>query len=628
MLNQVAVWVMDIALILFAVFKVNRGVSKRSRRYEDQLLFNSYQFALYHSKGSLFGQLLFWLIFIAIFVLINFSAFNAFLLLSVPLIFWHFFLTIRRFLWRFEVDGHSAFIRTGLFKRHFLLTDVTEVVPSNARFLGVDSGFISHINLFNGRRRLARIPVHVANYSSLLNALSRTNVSGSDDLLDEFGQPVVRTAMKDPNWFERAWGEAVKQNGAPLYGDADSAKFAVLFLIIFFVSAFFLIGPVFLDRLISRNAYTAQEVLIGFVIWLSIWTVGIFVSRTIFLEGSLFLVQVRKQKGRNIIIPMIFLLATVFATRFGMDMVLFHMDNAHFNDIGAAVADLRAIEADELETRVLTISLDSANERMRSLSPDGEFDVVYRMWFSADWQLYFNFPREHRPADLRVQMLEQEEEIGFRAVNRGQIRVRYTPNMHMITAVEFVDPVQMAEIPPPLWHEDEYFLINLDQRIRNPRVAMEEFLRTSPHMDEAMVNHYLAIFTNGVSDYIDREAFTEERFSFAELEGDQVFLNFQVPADDPDAYYRPVRLRVTFTWDEPIYFLEADEEQNQAAVFEHLAHARQGYEFRAVAPLYETDTSTPFAFYDINNPDRVLSLWLHVDSAGALRVWASEWDRE
>jgi len=628
MLNQIAVWVMDVALILFAVFKVNRGVNKRPSRSYDQLLFNSYQFTLYYSKGSLFGQLFFWLIFSAVFVLINYSAFNAFLLLSVPLIFWHFFLTIRRFLWKFEVDGHSAFIRTGLIKRHFLLTDVTEMAATNARFLGIDSGFISHINLYNGRRRLAKVPAHVMNYQSLLNVLMQISTSGVEDLIDEFNQPVTHMATSKPTWLERKWRQWLTQNQLSQDVSQDGLKFAFLFLITFFVAAFLLLGPIFLDGLISRNAYSAREVLIGFVIWLSIWTLGIFASRTVFLEGGLFLIQVRKQKGRNIILPMIFLLLTVFVTRLGMDVVLFHMDNAHFNDIGAAVADLRAIEADELEERVLNISLDSANERMRSLSPDGEFEVVYRMWFSADWQLYFNFPREHRPADLRAQMIENELEIGFRAVNRGQIRVKYTPNMHMITAVEFVEPIALAEIPPPVWHQDEFFLLNIEQNIRYPRVAMEEFLRTSPHMDEAMVNHYLTLFTNNVADYIEREVFTEDWFSFIEMESNQVILDFQVPADESGAYYQPVRATVIFEWDDPVAFQMENEEENQAAVLEHLAREQQGREFRAVTPIYAGDSSMPFAFYDINNPDDVIWLWLHVTGAGELRVWASEWNRE
>lgn len=622
MLNQIAVWVMDIALVLFAVFKVNRGVNRHPKRDHVQLLFNSYQFSLYHSKGSLIGQLLFWLLFLTVFIVINISTFNAILLLSAPLIIWHLVLSIRRFLWRFEVDGHSAFIRTGFVKHHFLLTDITTVVAKNAQFLGVDSGFISHVDLFSGKRRLAKIPAHVMNYHALLNSLSQINTSGVEDLLDELGQPVIHAADKNPSVFERMLLKYINWNPNFNQKTPEAVKLVLLFVVIFFISLTLLIGPLFLDGIISRNAYTAQEVLIGFVIWLSIWTVGIFISRTIFLEGSLFLVQVRKQKGRNIVIPMIFLLATVFATRLGMDMILFHMDNAHFNDIGAAVSDLRAIEGDELGERILNISLDSANERMRSLSPDGEFDVVYRMWFSADWQLYFNFPREHRPADLRVQMLEQEEEIGFRAVNRGQIHVRYTPNMHMITAVELVEPIPLPEIPPPTWHQDEYFLINIDQNNRYPRVAMQEFLRTSPHMEEAMVNHYMTIFKNGVIDYIEREAFTDDTFSFINMEGNQVILEFRVPADTPNAYHQPVRATITFNWEDPV---PLDASAVELAL-NHLETHFPEREFRVLDD--DLTTARPIGFYDAANPNDVAWIWLLLSSTGDWRVWGIEWNRE
>lgn len=621
MLNQIAVWVMDIALVLFAVFKVKRGVNQRAGRLEEQLLFNHYQFSLYHSKASLVGQVCFWLVFIALFVGLNLVAVNAFLLLSLPLILWHFFLTVRRFLWRFGVDGHSAYIRTGLNKRHFLLTDVTNVTFLNARFLGFNSGFVSHIILRDKNHRLARIPVHVVNYQMLLHALQRINAMGIDDLIDEFGQPVVRSVVKHPSWFE----------GSPYLGGADTTKFSIVYLIVFFGSAFLLLAPVFLDSLILRDAYTAHEVLVGFIMWLSIWTIGIYASRMLFVEGVLFITQVRKQKGKNIFFHMIFLLSVVLGTRLGMDVILFHMENAHFHDIGAAVADLRAIEVEDFGERILNISLDTSNERLRPLSIDAEFGVVYRMWFSSDHQLYFNFPREFRPADLREEMLIIEDENGFRGVNRGQIRVSYTPNMHLITAVEFVDQIPIPEVPtftPTVIPEEKYFNLFLRRTIHEPRIAREEFLRRSPHLDEQMVNHYLGIITNSVADYVGYEVFTEDRFSFKALEGNQVYLIFHAVSDEQETYHQRIRLRVTFEWEEPVYFLAADETENQARILEHLAHARPGYGFRSVGPLYETDTSTPFPFYVVGDEERILWLWLHVDTFGELRVWGSSWNSE
>ena len=630
MLNQIAVWVMDIALILFAIFKMKRGVNQRANRLEEQLQFNSYQFSLYHSKGSMVGQLLFWLVFIAVFILINITSLNAILLLSLPLIVWHFGLTVRRFLWRFAVDGHSAFVRTGLVKRHFLLTDITEVTTTNARFFGVDSGFITHLNLYHGRSLVAKIPVQAKNYQSLLNLLVRLAINGVADLIDGFGQPVVHAATKNPVFFERLLVKYIDFN--PDFAKRpEDAKFALLYLAVCLLALLLFIGPLFLDGLISRTAYTAVEVLNGTIVWLVLWTVGIFLSRTLFLEGSLFMVQVRKQKGKGIFFQMTFLLMAVLATRIGMDMLLFHMDNAHFNDIGAAVADLRAIEEDELSERILNISMDTAHERLRSLAVDAEFGVVYRLWFSSDHQLFFNFPREFRPADLRAQMLAIEVENGFRGVNRGQIRVTYTPNMHVITAVEFVEQIPLADVPefrPTVIPEDEFFLIHLEQHAYQPLVALHEFLRTSPEMDEVKVNHFLRIFTNGVIDYIGYVAYTEARFSLIDFDDQPFYLDFVVPGEALGEYFRPVRLRVTFNFSEPIYFSVADEEANQEFVLQHLAHSQPGREFRSQAPLYVSDTSTPFAFYDVNNPESVLWLWLHVNRRGETIVWASEWNRE
>jgi len=647
MLNLLAVWLIDSALVLFAIFKGNQGMNQKP---VDGIPLTSYQFSLYHSKKSLLMQVVFWVVFFGIFLWINLYDLNGFLLLSLPLVLWHLILTLRRMFWKLEVDGQDGWIRTGLLKRRFSFTDITKVTAINGTFISVDSGFVSHLIFYKGERKFAKIPVSMMNYPLLLNALVSRDVSGAESLIDEFGFPIVEKETEKPGFLERRLKAELdpELSDYRLYwiftNNPEWRKPAVTMSLSILISLTLLVAPAFFDGIISGNAYSAREILIGFIVWLSTWVVFIYISRTVFLVGAIFLLFIARQKGKYILPQVLILLFFVIGTRVGLDFVLIHGENARFTHLEGAILDLQAIDSGELEEQLFNLPLENRMYARRVLFPDGT-PVVYRLQFPARGT-YFNFTREYDPVSLRVSLLEREVEAGFSAMNAGEILLRFTPNMRLVVEVEFVELRAMPEVEHVEVEEDEEieeseeivedmlhvddvednepetdgsYRIYIDSPLRYPFEAMKEFFRTSPHMDHVIAAHYLDVFTEIVSDSLGVEVKPKNDFSFLSLEGNQTVINFTAEAEE----IYEVRAIITFNWDEPA---PLDASAVELAL-NHLVTHFPGREFKV---LDDGDLTTvrPIGFYDVANTSEVAWLWLLLGSTGDWRIWGIEWNRE
>jgi len=615
MLNEVIMWIMDVAIFLFAIFQVKSGLVRIVGYDYKSMSFNRYHFALFYSKTSMRIQLFFWLLFIPLFAIVNISNLNILLLFSLPFILWHFILTIKRVFWRMEVDGDNVYVQTVLGKRNFLISDVVRIGVYNSTFLGIDSGFISHIILYSSRGRLVQIPVYVMHYSFLLDRLSTESIDGVKLIVDEFGQPIIeRTSTLKPSYIERIYRASSEYYET---SNEEATKFLLLFLTVLFGSIFLFIGPFFLDRVILRNAYSGQEVLVRFAIWVSMWIVSILISRIFFLQGNLFLLHVRKQRGKNIVLPTLLLIVMVILTRISVDFVLFHHETAHFIDVGDALADLRFINNNQLESEIMVMRLDTEHERFETLTSDAEFNVVYRIWISADWTLYLNFPREFRPADLRAQLQDEMFMVDENDPNHRLIRITYTPNMRMIMSVELIT----REMVLASQQYDFIHNIHITSNLGLNEDAARSFFYADPESEELVVLHQLQQFQTILYGYTGLLLETTDVFSFIDIDFDSAILYYTTEHDEDDEDFRRFRVAVFFEWDEPVYFDIEDEEKNQQLVRNHLFQ-EYGIEFRTKSPIYESSTAIPIILYSIDDPNYQVKLWLQVTSEQEVSVWA------
>jgi len=466
--NPNVMWILDIVIILFALLQAGPGLRRIVRSHEEQLLFNAYQFELYHSKTAIKLEILFWTVFIVLLaIVISLGAFDIVLFLSAPLVFLNFISTVRRIRWRFEVDGPSASIRTFLFKRRFSLSEVTRVELANETYFGISSGFATQVILFGSNRRLVKIPIGAVNFSMLADRLYREGIIELQ-LFNTKGELIAR----DENTKPRGLGRILDNTKEGRLG------FLFLFTILSSLTLFFL--PMSFDHIFMVGATDVRDILVRFLIWMTVWVGCILISRVLLLQGSLFLIRRRRNQGRSIIVQSLLLIATVLLTRWLFDFVLFDYENAHIPDMGNALADLRAIDEGVLNERLVTIILNNENERATGITVNSTAQILYRLYFRVNDRedhLRLIFPLDFAPHIIREQALpdyyelERESEHVLNQHLRT-IEVRYTPNMHLVMDVTVLTQEAINERANNNFDEDDYN-IDIDPEPLFPSIDVE-----------------------------------------------------------------------------------------------------------------------------------------------------------